>query len=144
MLASRLGGFDDLMVADLFAGSGALALEALSRGAARAILVETDAEARAAIDANIRRLGAQAQVLAADATRLPPGEPADLLFLDPPYGQALIEPALRSAQSAGWIAAHAWIACETAAGERLAPAGFAVETERRVGKARLTLLRPAP
>lgn len=144
MLASRLGGFEDLTVADLFAGSGALALEALSRGAARAVLVETDPQARAAIESNIRLLGAPARVLVADATRLPAGEAADLLFLDPPYGKGLVEPALRSATAAGWIAPQAWVACETSAGEAVDPPGFAVEADRRVGKARLTLLRPSP
>lgn len=145
MLASRIGAFDDLVVLDLFAGSGALGLEALSRGAARAILVETDPAARAALAANIAALGAEARVLPSDATRLPPAEaPADLLFLDPPYRQGLVAPAIASARAGGWIAGHAWIAAESAADEAVTLPGFTVETERRVGKARLTLLRPAP
>jgi 16S rRNA (guanine966-N2)-methyltransferase len=144
MLTSRLGGFEALAVLDLFAGSGAFAFEALSRGAARAILVERDPAARAAIAANIAALGANARLFAVDATSLPPAEwQADLLFLDPPYGQGLVEPALASARATGWIADHAWIAAETAAHEMLVPAGFSVEADRRVGKARLTLLRPA-
>lgn len=145
MLTSRLGSFEALSVLDLFAGSGALGLEALSRGAARAILVETDPAARAALAANIAALGAEARVLPSDATRLPLAEaPADLLFLDPPYRQGLLAPAIASARAGGWIAGHAWIAAETAADEPVTLPGFTVETERRVGKARLTLLRPDP
>ncbi len=143
MLASRLGGFDRLSVLDLFAGSGALGLEALSRGAERAILVEADSGARAAIAENIATLAANARLLALDATRLPPADwPADLVLLDPPYRQGLVGPALSSARAGGWIADHAWIGAETAADEALDLAGFGVEAERRVGKARLTLLRP--
>lgn len=143
MLASRLGSFEWLHVLDLFAGSGALALEALSRGADSALLVEQGAAAARAVEANIRALGANARLLRADATRLPPAPRAfDLVFLDPPYGQGLVDAALRSALAGGWIAPHAWIAAETAREEALAVPGLAVEAVRDVGKARLHLMRP--
>ena len=89
MLVSRLGSFDDLTVADLFAGSGALGLEALSRGAAICVFVEQDAAALRAIRRNIANFHAQPQcdVRAASVLALGPARaPIDLVFLDPPYG----------------------------------------------------------
>ena len=145
MLTSRIGSFEGLTVLDLFAGSGALALEALSRGAARAFLAERDQPARRTIEANIARLGAEARLIAHDATALPPAPaPADILFLDPPYGEGLAPGALKSALSMGWVAPHSWISVETARGEALELPGFTVETVRGVGKADLHLLRPTP
>lgn len=145
MLAARLGGFEGLAVLDLFAGSGALALEALSRGAAEACLVETDPAAARASESNIRRLGAEARVLRLDATRLPPATRAfDLVLLDPPYGRGLADAALASALARGWVAPHALVACETGPGETLAPDGFALLVRRPVGKAVLHLLAPLP
>lgn len=145
MLLSRLGSFEGLTVLDLFAGSGALSLEALSRGAAQAFLAERAAPARKAIEANIRKFGANARLLASDATALPPARlAADLIFLDPPYGQALWAPALASARAMGWIAPHGWISVETARDETVEPEGFLVETSRTVGKAQLHLLRVQP
>src|SRR5436190_7902127 len=85
MLASRLGSFEDLRVADLFAGSGALGFEALSRGAGSVAFVESDSKAAAIIQRNAERLGAAAQVLAGSALSLPRSEPFDLVFADPPY-----------------------------------------------------------
>jgi 16S rRNA (guanine966-N2)-methyltransferase len=143
MLLSRLGSFEGLTVLDLFAGSGALALEALSRGAAQAYLVEREPAARKAIEANIRTLGAAARLIGHDATALPPAPAAaDLLFLDPPYGSGLASGALASARAAGWIAPHAWITVETARDEPVEVNGFETESRRPVGKAGLTLLRP--
>ena len=145
MLASRLGSFEGLTVLDLFAGSGALALEALSRGAAQAFLAERTPPARKAIEANIRKLGANARLIAHDATALPPAKaPADLIFLDPPYGEGLWAPALTSAQAMGWIAPHSWISLETARDEAVEATSFTLETTRPVGKAALHLLRPTP
>lgn len=144
MLASRLGDFDDLFVLDLFAGSGALALEALSRGVAGAALVEKDAGARLVIERNIRLLAANARLAGHDALNLPAAPaPADLVFVDPPYGEGLAEAALQSALRQGWIAAHSWIAVETRRGEALAAASFSTVAARAVGKAELRLLRPA-
>jgi 16S rRNA (guanine966-N2)-methyltransferase len=144
MLTSRIGSFEGLTVVDLFAGSGALALEALSRGAARAVLVERDAAAIRAAEANIRSLGAACEVRRLDATRLPPAPHAfDLVFLDPPYGQGLVPLALASAGAGGWIAPHALVAAEAGRGEKLRVAGFDPVAERAIGKATLHLLRPA-
>ena len=148
MLTSRIGGFDDLFVLDLFAGSGALALEALSRGARAAALVESHPAARRAIENNCRKLAANARLIGADATRLPlASQPADVVFLDPPYGRDLAAAALHSLRQTGWLADHSWIAVETAVADALPDAlpaaGFLIEAERRVGKAKLWLLRPA-
>ena len=87
MLVSRLGSFEDLRVADLFAGSGALGLEALSRGAAHVTFIENDNEAVRAIQANVARLGAtaRAEIKLASALKLPPtSAPFDVILADPP------------------------------------------------------------
>lgn len=145
MLVSRLGSLEGLAVLDLFAGSGALALEALSRGAAEALLIDHDRHARIAAERNIARLGAQrrALVLPYDATRLPRAPRAfDLVLADPPYGRGLAPLALASAMAQGWIAPAAWVAVETARTDPVEVPGLAVETVRAVGRARLHLLRP--
>jgi 16S rRNA (guanine966-N2)-methyltransferase len=131
---------------DLFAGTGAAALEALSRGAARAVLVDRDPAALACARANVERLGeaARARLLKLDAARLgrAPEEPFDIAFLDPPYGSGLAAPALEAALQGGWLAPGARVAVELAAREPLAPpAGLAIEDERRYGAARLVFLR---
>ncbi len=142
MLTSRLGDFADLTVLDLFAGSGALAFEALSRGAARAFLAESDPQARAAIAANSKALGADARLIGHDATRLPAASAvADVVFLDPPYGQGLVAAALKSASAGGWIAPHSWISIELGRQEAFNAEGFTLMADRVVGKARLLLLR---
>lgn len=143
MLASRIGSFEELRVADLYAGSGALGLEALSRGAAFACFVEQDARAIAAVRANITALGVgeRAQVLARSASTLPPAQPFDLIFADPPYapgsGSAIAEEAL----GAGWAAPGSWMAVETERCETVEPKQFRIEAERDIGRARITLLR---
>ncbi len=144
MLVSRIGSFEGLAVLDLFAGSGALALEALSRGASRAYLVERERAAREAITVNIAKLGAAAELVGNDATTLPPArQPCDLIFLDPPYGEAMAGPALASALTQGWIAPSAWISLETGLKETIDAPGFTLDTSRKVGKAMLHLFRPA-
>jgi len=130
---------------DLFAGSGAAGLEALSRGAVEALLIDQAIAAIAAIGANVAALGeeARARVLRADACRLgqAPGT-FDIVFLDPPYGSGLLAPALASLADQGWLAPGARIAGEVAARERFVPvAGFAVEDDRNYGAARLLFLR---
>lgn len=143
MLASRLGDFADLCVLDLFAGSGALAFEALSRGAATAYLVETAPAARRAIAANQRQLAANARLIGHDATRLPPApQAADLIFLDPPYASGLADAALRNLPASGWLTAASWLSLETGAHETPDTAGYRVVATRRVGKALIRLLRP--
>jgi 16S rRNA (guanine966-N2)-methyltransferase len=145
MLASRLGSFDGLRVADLYSGSGALGLEALSRGAAFACLVEQDPRALAAIHSNIESLGAGARtsVLARPAEALPAMQPFDLLFADPPYSKGSGSRALTHILESRWAEPGSWISIETERGERVDPLGCVVEAERDVGRARLTILRSA-
>jgi len=108
-------------VLDLFAGTGALGLEALSRGAARAIFIDDGAAARGLIRQNIETLGmtGQTKLWRRDATRLGPcrGTPYDLIFADPPYGGDLGARALASARAGGWIAPGAVVVLEQAAGQ---------------------------
>ena len=146
MLASRLGSFEGLAVADLFAGSGALGLEALSRGAATCLFVEQDAAAIRALRTNIAALRAQAQceVRASSVMQLGPAKaPLDLILLDPPYDTGAGGVALDRLQRLGWIGDGTWIALETAADEKVSVKALEIETERKVGKARLNLLRMA-
>ncbi|MFO1035566.1 MAG: 16S rRNA (guanine(966)-N(2))-methyltransferase RsmD [Geminicoccaceae bacterium] len=127
---------------DVFAGTGAHALEALSRGAASAVLIERDPQAVAAIRHNLETLGETAEVLATDATRLGRArQPADIAVLDPPYRQGLTVPALNSL-ARGWLAQDARVICEIGADETLElPPGYEFEDERRYGAARLVFLR---
>lgn len=144
MLMSRLGSFEGLAVADLFAGSGALGLEALSRGAARCIFVEQDAPALRALRGNVAALGAEPQcdVRAASVLALGPAkEPLDLILMDPPYGSGAGAVALDKLQRHGWIGPATWISLETAVNEEPLVKGLEVMAERKVGKARLTLFR---
>ena len=133
-------------VLDAFAGTGALGLEALSRGAAHAHFIEHDRAALAALRANIATLRAPATVHPGDATRPPPGPPpgppCGLVFLDPPYGQGLIERALAALAAAGWLAPHALVIAETARDEPMPPWGE-ILAERAHGAARVTILRAA-
>jgi 16S rRNA (guanine966-N2)-methyltransferase len=139
MLASRLGSFEGLQAADLFAGSGALGLEALSRGAARCVFVENDRRAADAIRANISTFGASGEVLTRSAEHAALPRPVDLAFLDPPYGSGLA-PAVLARLA---IAPGGWVSVETGQGEAVAADGYQVEVERTYGKARITLLRRA-
>ena len=143
MLASRLGTFEDLRVADLFAGSGALGLEALSRGAAFACFVENDSKAAAALRANAADLGtlSRVQILGGSALALPPSQPFDLVVADPPYLPGSGTSAVQAVKSAGWLAPGGWMAVESERGDEVAPGGWAIDVERDVGRARLTLLR---
>ncbi len=144
MLASRLGSFEGLRVADLYAGSGALALEALSRGAAHATLVENDRTALNAIEANTKALGAgeRVEVRPMSAARLPAAQPYDLLFADPPYEPGSGSAVAAAVAKAGWLAVGGWMAVETQRGDKVSPPdGWEIEAERDVGRARLTLLR---
>jgi 16S rRNA (guanine966-N2)-methyltransferase len=143
MLASRIGSFEGLRVADLYAGSGALGLEALSRGAAFACFVDQDARAIAAIRANIDALGAggRSAVLARSAQSLPPMEPFHILFADPPYASGSGSTAVAEMVRSGWAAEGAWIVIETERGDRVDPNGCSIAAERDVGRAKITLLR---
>jgi 16S rRNA (guanine966-N2)-methyltransferase len=144
MLVSRIGDFEGLAVADLFAGSGALGLEALSRGAASCLFVESDAAALRALRRNITNLRAQAlcDVRAASVLALGPAKaPLDLVLLDPPYGTGAGAVALDRLIRLGWIGEATWVSLETAADEEPRVKALEAVAERRVGKARLTLLR---
>ena len=141
-------GVADSRVIDLFAGSGAMGLEALSRGAAACLFVETAAPALDAIRANVEtfKLDGRARALRQDATRLaarPTAEaPFDLAFLDPPYGKGLGEAALAALKAGGWLADGAVIVFERGADEpELEAPGFEVVDQRRYGAASVWILR---
>jgi 16S rRNA (guanine966-N2)-methyltransferase len=131
-------------VLDLFAGTGALGLEALSRGAARVAFVDDGATARALLRRNIEKMQAMGStdVWRRDATRLGPnrGPGFGLVFLDPPYGKGLGEAALASCVEGGWLAPSAMVVWEEGAAP-LPPPGFDLLDQRRYGDTLLTLLR---
>ena len=146
MLTSRIGSFEGLTVADLFAGSGALGLEALSRGATRAIFVEQDAAALRSLRTNIANLQAQSHcdVRAASVMALgPAAEPLDLIMMDPPYGTGAGAVALDRLRRLGWIGSSTWISIETARDETVSVKDCEIDAVREVGKARLHIVRPA-
>jgi len=146
MLASRFGAFNDLKVADLFAGSGALGIEALSRGAGHCLFVEQDKAALDAIRANIRTFEARgnSDVRAASVMALPAvTEPYDLILLDPPYDTGAGAVALDRLLRLGWIGENTVMAVETGAKEPVEVKGLTLEKERRVGKAKLHILKRA-
>lgn len=131
-------------VLDLFAGTGALGLEALSRGAAEVTFVDDGAKATALMKSNIAKMKAEGEtrVLRQNATRLGAnaGTGFGLVFLDPPYGKGLGELALASARTGGWLATGAMVVWE----EGVAPAvpeGFALADQRKYGDTIVTLLR---
>jgi 16S rRNA (guanine966-N2)-methyltransferase len=146
MLTSRLGSFEGLVIADLFAGSGALGIEALSRGAATCLFAEQDRDALDVLRGNLSSLGAttRADVRAGSVLGLGPAPRAyDLLMLDPPYGTGAASVALDKLHRLGWIGPDSWVSVETEHSESVDVAGFAIDADRKVGKARLTLLRVA-
>lgn len=134
-------------VLDLFAGTGALGLEAISRGAAFALFVEDDAGARALIRTNVEAFGltGQTKIFRRDATSMgPAAQMGDygLVFLDPPYGRGLGERALASVAAGGWLAPGATIVFEERREAEIAlPAGFAVLDERSWGDTKVTFAR---
>jgi 16S rRNA (guanine966-N2)-methyltransferase len=143
MLVSRLGSFEELAAADLFAGSGALGLEALSRGAGTCLFVEHDRPALDALRANIATFSAKgAEVRAGSVLALGPARaPLDLIMMDPPYGTGAGAVALDKLGRLGWAGPATWISIETAKNEEIAVDGFTIDATRVHGKARLTLLR---
>jgi 16S rRNA (guanine966-N2)-methyltransferase len=133
-------GYDDPItgarVLDLFAGTGALGIEAVSRGAAFALFVDDGAEARALIRQNVEALalGAATRIFRRDATRLGaahPVEPFSLVFCDPPYGRGLATQAVASAHTGGWLAPDALVIVEEAADAAFAAPDEFEELERR-------------
>lgn len=136
MLASRLGSFEGLRVVDLFAGTGALGLEALSRGAAHCTFVENDRAALDALKGNLAALGAAAAVRAQSAEHFA-GGPFDLIFADPPYHSDLWKTALANVV----LAPGGWASIETGRAETVTIEGLLIDAERAYGKAKVTLLR---
>lgn len=150
--AAWSNGLRDVRVIDLFAGSGALGFEALSRGAAWCLFVETDADARGAIRDNAEAMGqfGTTRVHRRDATQLGPipaadGPAYDLAFVDPPYGKGMGEAALAELAKGGWLAVDAVVVFERGRDEP-APAApaYAVMDARDYGAARVHFLRYAP
>jgi 16S rRNA (guanine966-N2)-methyltransferase len=134
-------------VLDLFAGTGALGLEALSRGASLAVFVDDSAEARGLMRENVAAfgLGGVTRIFRRDATKLGDAHPIgtfSLLFLDPPYGKGLAEQALASARAGGWLAPDALVVVEegTNAGFKT-PEGFAEVERRRYDDTEIVFLR---
>ena len=142
------GQIEGARVVDLFAGTGALAIEALSRGARFALFVDNGAEARALLRANVEALalGGVTRIWRADATRLcsaPAGGPFAVAFLDPPYGQALAEPALASLIKGSWLEPNALcVVEEDAKVDFPAPIGLVRVDERVYGDTRIAIFRP--
>src|SRR5262249_2922757 len=134
-------------VLDVFAGTGALGLEALSRGAAFALFVDDAAEARALLRENVAALGlgGVTRIFRRDATRLGaahPVEPFSLVFLDPPYAKGLAEKALGATRAGGWLAPGALIVVEEAVDAAFtAPAGFEQVERRRYDDTEVVFLR---
>ena len=143
ILTSRLGSFEGLSVLDLFAGSGALGLEALSRGAAHCLFVEQDPDALKAIRANVATFDARlrATVQAGSVMSLGPAkQPHDLILLDPPYDTGAGQVALDRMLRLGWIGPATLIALETFKAEKVAVKSLSLVKERIVGKAKISLL----
>lgn len=134
-------------VGDLFAGTGALGLEALSRGAASVTFVERSGPALAALKQNIQAMKAEkkTRIIAADATALSPAAAAaewDLVFMDPPYADDVLPRTLAALRAGRWLSKGALLVCETRFSTDLeAPEGFEIADERRYGKAKVTFLR---
>ena len=132
-------------VLDVFSGTGAFAIEALSRGAADATLIDNDPAAMVLARRNLTTLGesAHATLVQSDATRPPPAPRRhEIVFLDPPYTTGLGAPVLEALAAAGWLAPDAVCIVETGSKERFAPPqGFIALDERRYGRAKLTFLR---
>ncbi len=142
-LLTHLDVIQDAKVLDLFAGTGALGLEAVSRGAAHATLVENGRKSLSVLSENIQltRTQEQTSVLRRDATRLGtnPGVTFDLVFLDPPYGKAMGERAMKSAVAGGWLAPGARIIWEEG-GAIAPPVGFTQLDSRKYGDTVITIL----
>lgn len=153
LLHHDFGGFsvEGARTIDLFAGTGALGIEAISHGAAFCLFVDDNADSRALIRENVEALAltGASKIWRRDATKLGEmspgaGGPFELAFLDPPYRKGLIAPALTSLRDGGWLAPQAVIVCETAADEDVTfPEGFVPGDMRNYGDSRVTFLHAA-
>jgi 16S rRNA (guanine966-N2)-methyltransferase len=148
VLAHRYAGtMENARVLDLFSGTGALGIEALSRGADFVLFVDDGTEARALLRENIQALGLAgvSRIFRRDATKLGPVHPLNpfsLAFLDPPYGKGLAENALVAAREGGWLAAGALIVVEEAVASKFAaPEGYTELERRGQGASELVFLR---
>lgn len=141
---------ENAAVADLFAGTGALGIEALSRGARFCLLVDNDAESRALARENVEALGLTGvtKIWRRDATDLGPrgagaGGPFDLVFLDPPYRKNRIAPALKSLRDGRWLSSNALLMIETAKGETFGHDDYTQLDARNYGDTDIAFLTPA-
>jgi len=142
-------GLEGARVADLFAGTGAMGIEAISRGASFCLFVEDAAESRALIRQNVEALGLTGitKIWRRDATDLGPmspgaGGPFDYVFLDPPYRKNLLAPALASLRGGGWLSPGAILIAECAEDEDFSTDSFKILDERVYGETRVIILRP--
>jgi 16S rRNA (guanine966-N2)-methyltransferase len=143
ILTSRIGSFEGLRVADLFAGSGALGLEALSRGAAHCTFVEQDRAALDALKANAATLGVTPDVKAQSVMALSRVTDAyDLIFVDAPYGTGAGQVAIDRLLRLGWVSPATLISIETGRAEDVAIKEMTPLIERLYGKAKLTIVSP--
>jgi 16S rRNA (guanine966-N2)-methyltransferase len=141
---------ENIAVADLFAGTGALGIEALSHGGRFCLFVDDDADSRALIRENVESLSLTGvtKIWRRDATDLGPlgagaGGPFSLVFLDPPYRQNLIPPALKSLKDGGWLTPRALLVAETSKGEMLETPGFTILDTRDYGDTEIAFLTPS-
>ena len=145
MLEARGVVWGAVRVLDVFAGSGSLAFEALSRGAQEAVFMEQDSAAAACLHKNAERLGCagRCRIVSGDAVRAlarRPQTPFDVVFVDPPYGQNLFVPALKNLLRQEWLAENGWLSAEMEPGLTLRPdatEGLSQVTERRYGQTRI-------
>ena len=140
---------DGARVADIYAGTGALGIEAISHGASFCLFVDDSAESRGLIRENVEAFGltGASKIWRRDATDLGPintgsGGPFDLVFLDPPYRKELVAPALKSLKDGGWLKPHALAVVETDAKETFDAPGFTTLDTRDYGETRVTFLTP--
>jgi 16S rRNA (guanine966-N2)-methyltransferase len=143
MLASRIGTFEGLKVADLFAGSGALGFEALSRGAGHCLFVDLDRAAVAAIKSNAEKLGATGIEVRQQSAEYAaaPDSPRDIIFLDPPYGTPAAEAAFRHVCGGDWLAPGGFITLESDSSFPVPSDELTLVADRRFGKAHINIFR---
>ena len=145
MLTARGIDWHSARVLDLFAGSGSLAFEAISRGAPHALLVENSVQAMRCLQANVETLGVQAETgLIKDdvlkVLRRPPQQPYNLVFMDPPYRKNLADPTLRLLSTRRWLAPGAFVTAEIEKDARLTlPPEWTLEAERLFGQTRICI-----
>ncbi len=139
------GFLSDLTIADVFAGTGALGLEAMSRGGKKVVFVEKERKSIEVLNSNLKafNLSSQAQVICCDATSLPAiRDKIDLVFLDPPYNKELVAPCLESLKNMNWLADRALIVVETEKHENISfdESFYELDDERNYGKAKVRFL----